>query len=227
MNWLPWPIIPKRLWPEVRFKERRAITSEEHQLIIGREKNRSGAASTNCAGISAVRKRTSPISRRRTLTGPTRPSLTPGRKTGSLAMIHFGPDIETSCGKCRQPARCFPICNPFAVATAPRSSSNDAMDWASRACRCTLTATLGRSGRRYAATRSGCTRSPRTQQQGHSPRLRPQGASQTAFAGKLRKQNMEGRIVPLLPPLPKPKPMPLVFGGWLREWFVNANGKGG
>jgi hypothetical protein len=39
MNWLPWPIIPKRLWPEVRFKERRAITSEEHQLIIGREKN--------------------------------------------------------------------------------------------------------------------------------------------------------------------------------------------
>ena len=36
MNWLPWPIIPKRLWPEVRFKERRAITSEEHQLIIGR-----------------------------------------------------------------------------------------------------------------------------------------------------------------------------------------------
>jgi hypothetical protein len=35
MNWLPWPIIPKRLWPEVRFKERRAITIEEHQLIIG------------------------------------------------------------------------------------------------------------------------------------------------------------------------------------------------
>jgi hypothetical protein len=39
MNWLPWPLIPKRLWPEVRFKERRAITSEEHQLIIEREKN--------------------------------------------------------------------------------------------------------------------------------------------------------------------------------------------
>src|ERR1017187_3691011 len=38
MNWLPWPIIPKRLWPEVRFNERRAITTEEHQLIIGREK---------------------------------------------------------------------------------------------------------------------------------------------------------------------------------------------
>ena len=39
MNWLPWPLIPKRLWPEVRFKEKRAITIEEHQLIIEREKN--------------------------------------------------------------------------------------------------------------------------------------------------------------------------------------------
>ena len=39
MNWLPWPIIPKRLWPEVRFQPKRAITIEEHQLIIEREKN--------------------------------------------------------------------------------------------------------------------------------------------------------------------------------------------
>jgi hypothetical protein len=33
MNWLQWPLIPKRLWPEVRFKDKRAITNEEHQLI--------------------------------------------------------------------------------------------------------------------------------------------------------------------------------------------------
>ena len=39
MNWLPWPLIPKRLWPEIRFKDKRAITREEHQLIIEREKN--------------------------------------------------------------------------------------------------------------------------------------------------------------------------------------------
>ncbi len=39
MNWLPWPIIPKRLWPEVRFRPKRAITIEEHHLIIEREKN--------------------------------------------------------------------------------------------------------------------------------------------------------------------------------------------
>ena len=39
MNWLPWPLIPKRLWPEVKFQPKRAITVAEHQLILEREKN--------------------------------------------------------------------------------------------------------------------------------------------------------------------------------------------
>jgi integrase len=39
MNWLPWPLIPKRQWPAVRFKEKRAITWEEHRKIVAREKN--------------------------------------------------------------------------------------------------------------------------------------------------------------------------------------------
>ena len=37
MNWLPWPLVPKRQWPEVRFKEKRAITLDEHQKIIAAE----------------------------------------------------------------------------------------------------------------------------------------------------------------------------------------------
>jgi integrase len=39
MNWLPWPILPKKQWTKVQFKDKRAITSEEHQAIITREKN--------------------------------------------------------------------------------------------------------------------------------------------------------------------------------------------
>jgi integrase len=39
MNWLPWPLIPKRQWPAVRFKAKRAITLEEHQRIIAAEVN--------------------------------------------------------------------------------------------------------------------------------------------------------------------------------------------
>jgi len=39
MNWLPWPILPKRQWPPVRFKDKRAITWEEHCKIVAREPN--------------------------------------------------------------------------------------------------------------------------------------------------------------------------------------------
>src|SRR5580704_15665234 len=39
MNWLAWSILPKRQWPKVKFKEKRAITLEEHQRIIAAEVN--------------------------------------------------------------------------------------------------------------------------------------------------------------------------------------------
>src|SRR5271170_3631650 len=37
MQWLPWPVLPRLLWPKVEHKEKRAITFEEHQKIIERE----------------------------------------------------------------------------------------------------------------------------------------------------------------------------------------------
>ena len=39
MHWLPWPVLPKLQWPAVQYKEKRAITAEEHQKITQREKN--------------------------------------------------------------------------------------------------------------------------------------------------------------------------------------------
>jgi integrase len=39
MNWLPWSVLPKRQWPKVKFKEKRAIKLEEHQRIIAAEVN--------------------------------------------------------------------------------------------------------------------------------------------------------------------------------------------
>src|SRR5581483_4838792 len=39
MGWLPWPVVVKRQWPAIEFKEKRAITLEEHCRIIGREQN--------------------------------------------------------------------------------------------------------------------------------------------------------------------------------------------
>jgi integrase len=39
MNWLPATVIPRRQWPAIRYKEKRAITFEEHQRIITAEMN--------------------------------------------------------------------------------------------------------------------------------------------------------------------------------------------
>jgi len=61
MNWLPWPVVPKRQWPEVRFKEKRAITFEEHQAILAREQNPERKAYTSSAGSSAAVRRYSAI----------------------------------------------------------------------------------------------------------------------------------------------------------------------
>ncbi|MBL9139236.1 MAG: tyrosine-type recombinase/integrase [Verrucomicrobiales bacterium] len=37
MNWIPWPVLPKKLWPTVQHGERRSITRTEHAAILGRE----------------------------------------------------------------------------------------------------------------------------------------------------------------------------------------------
>lgn len=39
MNWLAWPILPKKQWPKIVFGEQRGITETEHLRIIAREKN--------------------------------------------------------------------------------------------------------------------------------------------------------------------------------------------
>jgi hypothetical protein len=39
LGWLPWPIIPAKLWPKVEGKPKRAITELEHRRIIAEEQN--------------------------------------------------------------------------------------------------------------------------------------------------------------------------------------------
>jgi len=39
LNWLPWPVLPRNHWPQVEYKDKRAITLEEHEKIIQRERN--------------------------------------------------------------------------------------------------------------------------------------------------------------------------------------------
>ena len=90
MHWLPWPVLPKLQWPAVQYKEKRAITLEEHQKITRREKNPEllafygllwhlGASQSDVAGLSAedVDWQEKTVSFRR-------------RKTGVPVVITFG-----------------------------------------------------------------------------------------------------------------------------------------
>ncbi len=39
LGWLPWPVLPPRLWPALRTKPKRGITLEEHNRILAVEQN--------------------------------------------------------------------------------------------------------------------------------------------------------------------------------------------
>ena len=93
MNWLPKSILPKRRWPKATFKEKRAITAQEHEAIVAREQNperRSfyqlawhlGAAQTDMALLKAE-----DIDWEQRLISFFR------KKTKSVAMLHFGDDL--------------------------------------------------------------------------------------------------------------------------------------
>jgi len=95
MNWLPWPLIPKRLWPEVRFQPKRAITLEEHRRIVEREKNLElrdfyefcwhlGGSQSDVANLQAE-----------DIDWNNRVIAYARQKTDSLALIHFGEAIES------------------------------------------------------------------------------------------------------------------------------------
>ncbi len=108
MNWLPWPVLPKRHWPPVHYKEKRAITLEEHQKIIAREHNPAtrayfellwhlGGSQTDVATLTVgdVDWDTRTIAYRR-------------GKTGVTALISFGGDVAAVLHKLPQLGQLFP-----------------------------------------------------------------------------------------------------------------------
>lgn len=93
MTWLPWPLIPKPQWPPVRFKDKRAITAEEHARVTAREGNSErrafyelcwhlGGSQTDIADLNAE-----DIDWNQTVVSYFR------KKTHSPAQIHFGDTV--------------------------------------------------------------------------------------------------------------------------------------
>jgi integrase len=93
MNWLPWPVLPKKRWPVIKFKEKRGITWEEHRAIVAREQNPErkafyqlawhlGASQSDIAFLEAenIDWETNVISFAR-------------KKTGSIALMRFDDEV--------------------------------------------------------------------------------------------------------------------------------------
>lgn len=206
MNWLPWPLIPKRLWPEVRFKDKRAITSEEHQLIIEREKNSErrsfyelcwhlGGSQTDIANLKAD-----------DIDWPNQTVAYSRKKTGSLAMIHFGPDIEAILRRLNATGYLFPYlqsvrsgdratefkqrCEGLGIKGVTLHSYRYA--WAERAKTCGYP-------ERFAQEALG--HNSKAVHRSYSRKAKVRLPSLESY----ERQAAEGQIIPLRPALPKPE----------------------
>ncbi len=127
MNWLHWPILPKKQWPKVRFKEKRAITPTEHHAIVTAEQNAErrafyeccwhiGGAQSDVAAIAAedIDWRTRVVSFHR-------------HKTGSASIIRIGEALE-------KVLRSLPVTGPLFPKLKPMREAHRATEFA-RACR--------------------------------------------------------------------------------------------
>jgi len=93
MSWLPWPVLPKKRWPAIKFKEKRGITLAEHLAIVARELNPErkafyrlawhlGAAQSDIAFLEAEN-----IDWEHNFISFAR------KKTGSIAIMRFDEDV--------------------------------------------------------------------------------------------------------------------------------------
>ena len=206
MNWLAWPIIPKRLWPKIEYQPKRAITADEHRQIIGRERNTElrdfyelcwhlGGSQTDVANLEAEN-----------IDWKDRVVAYARRKTGSLALLHFGPAIAAILGSRPATGLLFPN-------LALIKEKHRAKLFKRRCVGLGITGVSLHSYRYAWAERAKqCGYPERFAQEalGHNSK-----AVHRAYARKAQvrlpslesyeKQNVEGRIIPLRPPLPKPE----------------------
>ncbi len=122
MNWLPWPILAKKQWPKVRFKEKRAVTSDERQAIIANESNPErrafyqfcwhlGGAQSNLAALTVE-----------DINWQTKAVSFPRHKTRTVSIIRFGKELEAVLQSLPQTGPYSPTCKRCARPTARQSS---------------------------------------------------------------------------------------------------------
>lgn len=94
VNWLPWPILGKKGWPKIVFKEKRAITQKEHLAILSLEKNAERLAFYECCWHLGGAQTDIAFLKTEDVDWEARVVSFERRKTGSVSIIHFGAELE-------------------------------------------------------------------------------------------------------------------------------------
>ena len=193
MNWLPWPIIPKRQWPEVRYKEKRAITLKDHQSIITWETNTErrafyevawhiGALQSDIAFLEAenVDWENKIISYER-------------KKTGTVAFVKFGVDLEKNTPFPARSWAAFSV-SPDGSRGGPSHRIQAALPrpWDKRGNAPLLPLCLGRTCANGGLPGALRPRGTRPQQQGRSPGLCKESQGHHPCFGSLRERKGGG-----------------------------------
>ena len=108
MNWLPWPIIPKKQWPPVHFGPKRAITLEEHLKILAREGNPERKAFYELAWHLGASQTDIALLEAENIDWEQRVVSYARKKTGELAFVHFGDEIAELLRTLPQSGPLFP-----------------------------------------------------------------------------------------------------------------------
>lgn len=119
LGWLPWAILPPRLWPDIRLKKKRSITAGEHSSVLEAEQNperrsfyemlwETGAAQTDVAMLTAAN-----------IDWSTRVLSYQRCKTGEWAHLIVGDTLEQLLDRLPKEGPLFPtICTSNASARA-------------------------------------------------------------------------------------------------------------
>jgi integrase len=94
MGWLPWPLIPKKHWPKITFREKRAITLEEHQAILGHEPNPDRKAFYQLCWLLGASQSDVAFLESENVDWSARVISIARKKTKTVSMIHFGDEVE-------------------------------------------------------------------------------------------------------------------------------------
>ena len=189
MHWLPWPVLPKLHWPPVKYKDKRAITFEEHQKIINREHNPAtrayfqllwhlGGSQTDIATLRAE-----------DIDWNDRTIAYQRCKTGVTSLISFGDEVaailEPAAGIGTIVSRTGPNSRTPSLQTFHQTTGDG---WHQRRIASFLSLRLGGAREMRWLSRTFCDAKLGTREQGSSSRLFKEGTSENTAAGGIRAQ---------------------------------------